>query len=140
MKISQKFWYIFIGVFKGHNQIGSILAFIMCDECNCCSLIASTTGSANTVHIIFNMIWAHVIHDKLDMAYIKTSSTNTCSYHNIPDLVFKILYKSFSINLVLASMENNSFIPNFIQLFKKIISFNLFVNEDKNTSFLLPFT
>jgi hypothetical protein len=90
------------------------------------------------MNIVLNMIWANVIYNQLNMAYIKTSSTYTGSNHDVPDVVFEILYEPFPINLILTSMQNDCFVTYFIEFFEQLISFILFINEDKDAALLLP--
>ena len=74
------------------------------------------------------------------MADIKASCANTRCNHDIPDIVFEILNESFSIDLILATVQNNSFVANLEKLLEELVSLDLFIDKDEDASFLLPFT
>ena len=65
--------------------------------------------------VIFDVIWATIVHHQLDMADVQASSTQTCGYQDVSDVIFEILDETFSIDLVLASVEHDSLISNFVQ-------------------------
>ena len=72
------------------------------------------------------------------MANIQPSSTKTGRDHDVSDFVFEVLDEAFSVYLVLTSVKDDGLITDLIQLFKQVISLNLFVYKDKHTSFVLP--
>ena len=79
--------------------------------------------------IIFKMVGTEIIHNQTNMANVKSSCTQTCGYHNVSYFVLEVQDEPFSINLVLAAVQYNSLIANFVKLLKQIVSFNLFVDK-----------
>lgn len=71
------------------------------------------------------------------MLDIKTSGTDWRCDHNASDTILKILDGKFTILLILTSMEDKCLIADLIKLFEKLISFNLLVHEDKDTSLVI---
>jgi len=67
------------------------------------------------VDVIFDVIWATIVHHQFDMADVQASGTQTCGYHDVSDVIFEILNETLSIDLVLASVEHDSLISNFVQ-------------------------
>ena len=110
VKVSQSLWYCFAGAFESHDEIKSILAFVWSYESYGCSLVASAACAADSMDVIFEVVGANVVYDKLDMAYVEASRTNTSCYHNISYRIFEVLNKTFSIDLILASVEHYSFV------------------------------
>jgi hypothetical protein len=104
MKVSQSLWHGFAGAFKSHNEIKSVLALVWSYESYSCSLIASSACATHSMDVIFEMIWANVVHNKLNMANVEASSANTSCHHNISNRIFKVLNETLTIYLVLTTV------------------------------------
>lgn len=64
------------------------------------------------------MIGTYVVDDEANVRNIESTGADTGGHHNIPDTIFKVLDESFAINLILASVKNDSFVAYFEQLFE----------------------
>ena len=114
---------------ESHYQVLSVLTFIWGYKSDGCSLVASPASSTDPVDVILHMVRADVIHNKLDMTYVKASSANTGGHHYISYRVFEVLNEPFSIDLVLSSMEHDCLVSKLVEVLEEVIGLDLLVNE-----------
>ena len=70
------------------------------------------------MHVVLNMVRAHIIHDKLNVLDVEASRTNTRRNKNILPSFLEVLNRELTICLIHASVQNDAIINDIQQLFK----------------------
>ena len=70
MEIFEGLWDLFVRIFKGHNEVLSILAFFARDEGYGSALVTGSTCPAYTMDVVLDMVWTNVIYNELDVTNV----------------------------------------------------------------------
>ena len=123
-----------VGVLKGSDQVLSIGTLVLSYESDGRSRVASSPSPADSVHVVLQVTRAAEVDHQLDVLDVQASRADGSGHHDVTDSALEVLNEALAVYLVLASVQHDGLVAEFVQLFEQVVRLNLLLHEDEHAA------